>query len=94
MARPEDVPTARGLRKSLDRANHWLRQHGIEAAVRVVEAGEVYRRILAETGPDDLVAVSTHGHNRVALWLFGSCAEGLIKGAKTPVLVRNTREAG
>jgi nucleotide-binding universal stress UspA family protein len=93
MARTTD-PTRRRLLRSLERAKAFLEDQGVKVTTHASRPGRVSRRILETAAQDqaDLVAVSTHGHNRIARWLFGSCAETLIKSGSTPVLVRNTRK--
>jgi nucleotide-binding universal stress UspA family protein len=90
------VTTRCTILASLERAKAFLEERGVEVVARTADAGDVSRRLLeaadAESGRGDVVAVSTHGHNLLARWLFGSCAESLIRAGKTPVLIRNTRE--
>jgi nucleotide-binding universal stress UspA family protein len=79
---------------SLESGEKFLKEHGANVVSRLTEPGAVHRRILETAAADqaDLIAVSTHGHNRVARWLFRSTAEQMIKAGTTPLLVRNTRE--
>jgi nucleotide-binding universal stress UspA family protein len=93
LARTSD-PTHRRLLKALDGAKSYLAEKGVQVTTHAGKPGEVSRRILEAAAQDqaDLIAVSTHGHNRIARWLFGSCAETLIRSGSTPVLVRNTRK--
>lgn len=93
LARTSD-PTSRRLLKALKRAKSYLSEKGVEVTTHAGKPGEVSRRILEAAALDqaDLIAVSTHGHNRIARWLFGSCAETLIRSGATPILVRNTRK--
>lgn len=88
-----EVSTRRGLLRSLEKAKRFLEAEGIETVTFAADSGRLHTRLLqtAETDHADLVAVSTHGHNRIARWLFGSCAESLIREGKVPVLIRNTR---
>jgi nucleotide-binding universal stress UspA family protein len=88
------IPTRTSLLRSMEGAKAFLEEQGIEAITFAADSGSVATRLLETAGKDhaDLVAVSTHGHNRVALWLFGSCAEDLIREGKVPVLIRNTRK--
>jgi nucleotide-binding universal stress UspA family protein len=93
MARTTD-PTQSAMLKSLEGARSYLEKEGVDVVTHAEKPGTVSRRILEAAAKDqaDLIAVSTHGHNRIARWLFGSCAETLIQSGATPVLVRNTRK--
>lgn len=93
MARPELLRTQSLLKKSLARAEQTLKAQGVEkVSLHTAKTGSVARRILETSSADnaDMIAVSTHGHNRIARWLFGSCCETLIGNAEIPVLIRNT----
>ncbi len=93
MARTSD-PTRQGCLRALERAKSYFSENGIGVTTHAGKPGKVSRRILeaAATDQADLIAISTHGHNRIAQWLFGSCAESLIRSGSTPILVRNTRK--
>ena len=84
----------RELTLSLEGAKRHLEEQGIDVITHAGKPGNVSRRILEAASADqaDLIAVSSHGHNRLFRWLFGSCAETLIRSGTTPVLVRNTRK--
>lgn len=87
-------PTTRALTTSLEGAKRHLEEQGVDVITHAGKPGNVSRRILEAAAADqaDLIAVSSHGHNRLFRWLFGSCAETLIRSGTTPVLVRNTRK--
>jgi len=93
MAGTED-PTTAALTRSLEGAKRHLEEQGVDVITHAGKPGNVSRRILEAAAADqaDLIAVSSHGHNRLFRWLFGSCAETLIRSGTTPVLVRNTRK--
>ena len=80
----------------LDKAGEGLRSKG--AVVNIVvgvggSAEEILR--VADDLKVDLVAMSTHGRSGLSRWAFGSAADRVLRGGKTPVLmVRAPREAG
>jgi len=55
----------------------------------VVRGGEVVPAILAaaEDAEADLVVLATHGRSGLGRWLYGSVAEGVLVGARVPVLL-------
>ena len=65
-----------------------LRAEGIDAHSMVVQ-GPFVEKVLAEAArfSVDLIVVGSHGHGAVYHLLLGSVTEGIIKGAKCPVLV-------
>lgn len=65
-----------------------LRAKGIDAHSMVVQ-GPFVEKVLAEAARHsaDLIVVGSHGHGAVYHLLVGSVTEGIIKGAKCPVLV-------
>jgi nucleotide-binding universal stress UspA family protein len=93
MARTID-PTRQGCLSALESAKSYLSENGINATTHAGKPGKVSRRILETAAQDqaDLIAISSHGYNRITRWLFGSCAESLIRSGSTPILVRNTRK--
>ena len=65
-----------------------LRAEGIDAHSMVLQ-GPFVEKVLAEAArlSADLIVVGSHGHGAVYNLLLGSVTEGIIKGAKCPVLV-------
>jgi len=65
-----------------------LRAEGIDAHSMVLQ-GPFVEKVLAEAARHsaDLIVVGSHGHGAVYHLLLGSVTEGIIKGAKCPVLV-------
>ena len=92
-ARPNQVTTRLTLERSLLRASRRLEERGARVKVRIEDSGDLHDRILraAHSSGADLIATSTHGHGRVARWLFGSCAERLLRRSQVPLLIRNAR---
>lgn len=88
-----EVATRASVLESLKSSEEFLEKEGLNVISHLTRTGKLHRRILetAITDMADLIAVSTHGHGRLARWLFGSCTENLIEAGTTPLLVRNTR---
>ncbi|MBI3978775.1 MAG: universal stress protein [Chloroflexi bacterium] len=42
----------------------------------------------------ELIAMSTHGRSGLSRWLYGSVAEGVLRGSRTPVLLYRARTNG
>ncbi len=65
-----------------------LRDEGIEVTCEVKE-GDVASRIIdeAESEPDTLIAMTTHGYSGVARWVMGSVTDKILRGSTNPVLV-------
>lgn len=64
------------------------RKGTVRVAIEVVE-GDVGQEIIkfAEEKGVNLIAVSSHGHSGIEKWVFGSIANKVVQGSKTPVLV-------
>lgn len=78
------------LTRTADRLSH----HGRTVRTRVVEHGSAAETILAEaeSSPDDLIALATHGRGGLSRMIFGSTSDKVIRGAPGPVLVVRPRE--
>lgn len=71
----------------LDEAMARAREAGVEAAPRLVERNDPARAIRDEAGDFDLVVMGTHGRRGFDRWVFGSVAEGALRGATQPFLL-------
>jgi nucleotide-binding universal stress UspA family protein len=69
-----------------------LTEAGIETTWSV-EAGDPFEEIDELAAQHDVIALTTHGRSGLERWALGSLAEKLIRNAKAPVLVINTRSA-
>lgn len=69
-------------------AREVSRRHGVEARTEVVTGTPVYTLVQWTEKPGaDLVVMTTHGRSGISrLWL-GSVADGMVRGAKIPVLL-------
>jgi len=83
--REEDV-RIEALRRRTGRLAQALRRRGMRATVRV-DRGDPADEILRATGPDDLIAMTTHGYGGFKRWIFGSVAERVCQTASVPVFV-------
>lgn len=65
-------------------------------ATWVLEKGNAAEAIIdtAESAPDTLVAMATHGRSGLARWMLGSVAEKVLRGSKNPLLLVNASEKG
>jgi nucleotide-binding universal stress UspA family protein len=61
-----------------------LRERKIEAEVRVL-VGPAAAALLTETGPADLVVLTSHGRSGITRWLLGSVAEKLVRLSEAAV---------
>ena len=70
-----------------------LRGHGVEAEARLVQ-GPTVETILeqAESRGVERIVMSTHGHGLWHRVLLGSVSEGVLRGARVPVLLVPVRE--
>lgn len=61
----------------------------VETDVRVVEAPDVQREILAQADATDagLIVIGSHGRSGFERWLLGSTAEKVLRHARWPVMV-------
>ncbi len=75
----------------LAQAHAEARQAGIEAEVKLLEAGgDRIARVIVEEArswPADLVVIGTHGRSGFSRVVFGSVAEGVVRTAHIPVLL-------
>jgi len=80
--------------ESLQKLADQLREKGIHTTALVVQ-GPTSQTILreAEKLQADLIVVGSHGHGALYQVLVGSVSEGIIRGAKCPVLVVPSRSA-
>lgn len=78
-------------KRMLSRAKEVARQAGITAETRWVEAGgERIANVVdaeAKGWSADLIVIGTHGRSGFSHLLFGSVAEGVVRGAAVPVLL-------
>lgn len=70
----------------LDGVAARLRGEGL-AVTREVRSGFAARQLLALTGPNDLLAMASHGRTGPARLLLGSVAEEVTRQATCPVLL-------
>ncbi len=66
-----------------------LRRYGVASVDYRIERGQAAQaiiRVAAET-PDNLVAMTTHGHSRSVRWALGSVTERVVRYSGDPVLV-------
>ena len=77
--------------KVLEHAMETVRQAGLSAETDLLESNgqRVENLIVAEAGRwmADLIVIGTHGRSGVSRLLFGSVAEGVVRGAHTPILL-------
>jgi nucleotide-binding universal stress UspA family protein len=52
-----------------------------------VRRGAVDRAIVADSGPGDVIVMTTHGRGGVARWFLGSVAEAVVRRSPVPVLL-------
>jgi nucleotide-binding universal stress UspA family protein len=82
----EEARRLEALRKRSGRLSQELRKRGVKSTVRV-EEGDPATEILAAAGPEDLIAMTTHGYGGLKRWVFGSVAEKVAREATVPVFV-------
>lgn len=92
---PEEFPAihtfqkeARNRAESALAAQKDLVEKGVEVETKLLE-GNPLRAILdfAESTPDGMVVVGSHGHGVIASVLLGSVAEGVVRKAEIPALI-------
>lgn len=75
----------------LAQAHAKARQSGIEAEVKLLEAGgDRIASVIVEEArswPADLIVIGTHGRSGFSRVVFGSVAEGVVRTAHIPVLL-------
>lgn len=75
----------------LARAKEMAKQTGLDAETALLESGGDRNEnvIVAEAKQwlADLIVIGTHGRSGVSRLLFGSVAEGVVRGATVPVLL-------
>lgn len=85
-----DVARSSGERL-LAKAGETARQAGVavETSLREAEGDRVANVIDAEAHnwPADLIVIGSHGRSGFSRLLFGSVAEGVVRGASVPVLL-------
>jgi nucleotide-binding universal stress UspA family protein len=74
------------LRRRTGRFARDLRRRGLRATSRV-SRGDPAEEILRAAGPDDLIAMTTHGYGGFKRWILGSVAERVFQTAAVPVFV-------
>ncbi len=70
-----------------------LEQRGL-ACQRRVEEGDPAERIVAASGPQDLIVMATHGRMGLARWALGSVADRVARVATGEVLLVRSGQAG
>ena len=87
---PSQVEEARALaERDLAGVAARLRQRGVRVKTRV-EVGASVAGVLTElvnTGPHDMIAVTTHARGGLQRVILGSVADKVIRGSDKPVLV-------
>ncbi|MDD5612121.1 MAG: universal stress protein [Gallionella sp.] len=77
--------------RTLSRAQEQVKQAGQTAETKLVESmGERTATVIdaeAATWHADLVVIGTHGRSGFSHLLFGSVAEGVVRGSSLPVLL-------
>jgi len=77
--------------RALDKAEEIARQADITVESALLEAnGERIAQVIdaeAESWSADLIVIGTHGRSGFNHLLFGSVAEGVVRGASVPVLL-------
>ncbi len=90
---PVALPSAEALERALEPFARQLEAQGVRRVrtrgVMGASEGEAILDVAAEEGCD-LIAMTTHGRSGVDRWLFGSVAESVLRGARTPVLLQRT----
>ncbi len=85
-----DIATRSG-EQVLSRAREVAQKEGIEAETTLLEAGGDRNEnvIVAEAKQwlAELIVIGTHGRSGISRLLFGSVAEGVVRGATMPVLL-------
>lgn len=85
-----DIATKSG-EQVLSRAREVVQKEGIEAETTLLEAGGDRNEnvIVAEAKQwlAELIVIGTHGRSGISRLLFGSVAEGVVRGATMPVLL-------
>jgi nucleotide-binding universal stress UspA family protein len=87
---PAEDPRLERLRRRSGRMAQAIRARGGRATVRV-ERGDPAAEILAAAGPQDLIAMTTHGYGGYKRWIFGSVAEKVLLAAIVPVFIHRGR---
>ncbi len=91
-----DYPTLREIatqsgEQILSRAREMVQQAGIQVETALLESGGDRNEnvIVAEARQwlAELIVIGTHGRSGVSRLLFGSVAEGIVRGAPMPVLL-------
>lgn len=90
LLRGEDIYA--NVRDDLDRSVEPLTKEGLEAHVEMLE-GDPAKRILAYAEEIDpaVIAIATHGRTGADRLARGSVAEKVIRGARHPLFIANTR---
>jgi len=85
-----DIAT-KGGEQILSRAKEMAQQAGIEAETALLESGVDRNEnvIVAEAKQwlAELIVIGTHGRSGISRLLFGSVAEGVVRGSTMPVLL-------
>ena len=73
----------------LDGKAQELRAEGLEQVLPMVLEGDPAGEIidLANTTPNSLIAMSTHGRSGIGRWVLGSVAEKVVQHSRDPVLL-------
>jgi len=85
-----DIAT-RGGEQILARAKEMAGQVGVEAETALLEAGgDRNENVIVSDAKQwlaELIVIGTHGRSGISRLLFGSVAEGVVRGATMPVLL-------
>ena len=81
-------PDLKRIQGYLDEQAEWLRNQGLEVDV-VVRRGRPEEEIieLAQAEPAELIIMTSKGQSGLAVWLYGSVAERVIRHSKSSILV-------
>jgi nucleotide-binding universal stress UspA family protein len=76
-------------RKCSCRLVQELRTEGLEQVLPMAIEGDPAGEIidLANTTPNSLIAMSTHGRSGIGRWVLGSVAEKVVQHSRDPVLL-------
>jgi nucleotide-binding universal stress UspA family protein len=89
-------PAMEKARGYLDRVARDLRDHASSVHTKLETKGPAVSAIMqyAETHPDSVVALATHGRGGLTRMLLGSVADKVIRGSRGPVLVYRPATGG
>jgi len=90
--RLERLPPAADVEVGLREQRRRLEAAGVSRETITTHEGRAAAEILAaaERLHADLIALRTHGRAGAARWTFGSVAEAVLRGRRTPILAQRT----